>query len=79
MTLNIDKNLVDLKLQLRNVTDSVTKRWLTKSIYCLIKAIEHEKLIAKKAERKLKQEAKNQAEALKEALREIEKKRHRIK
>ena len=77
--INIDKNLIDLKLQLRKVTDAVTKRWLTNSIHCLMKAIEREKMITKKAERKLKQEAKEQAEALREALREIEKKRHRIK
>lgn len=75
----LEKTLIVIKDDLRKVTDAVTKRWLTNSIHCLMKAIEREKLITKKAERKLKQEAKEQAEALREALREIEKKRHRIK
>ena len=75
----MDKTLVALKAELRKVTDAVTKRWLYNAIHCVLKAIEQQKLIVKKEERKLKQDAKDQAEAMKDALKEIEKKRHRIK
>jgi hypothetical protein len=79
MNTDMDKTLVSLRAELRKSTDSVVKRWLYNAIHCIMKAVEQQKLVDKKAERKLKQEAKDQADAMKEALNEIEKKRHRIK
>ena len=71
--------LKSLRLELNKATDDIVKRNLRNSIYFVMKAIEQVKLVAKKAERKLKQAEKEADAVKKEALKEIEKKRHRIK
>lgn len=61
-----------LLIELSKATDDVVKRNLRNSIYFAKKAVEQQKLLVKKAERKLKQKAKDEADAKKIALREAE-------
>lgn len=75
----MEQVLKSLRAELNKATNDVVKRNLRNSIYFVMKAIEQVKMLAKKAERKLKQEEKEQAAAKKSALAEIEKQRHRIK
>lgn len=75
----MEQVLKSLRAELNKATNDVVKRNLRNSIYFVMKAIEQVKMLAKKAERKLKQEEKEQAAAKKAALAEIEKQRHRIK
>ena len=75
----MDKTVVALKAELRKATDETVKRWLHNGIHCVVKAMEQQKLVAKKAAKKIKQEAKAHDEEMKYAIKELDKKRHRIK